>query len=64
VRGHRTEHFLEADVRIFSQIFCGYISPTEAVSQGLAQISEPELLPLADQMFPKFEPFIPEMDRF
>jgi predicted acetyltransferase len=64
VRGHRTEHFLEADIRIFSQIFCGYLTPTEAVSQGLAQISEFELLPLADQMFPKFEPFIPEMDRF
>lgn len=64
VRGHRTEHFLEADIGIFSQIFCGHFSPTEAVSQGLAQISETELLPLADQMFPKFEPFIPEMDRF
>jgi len=64
MRGHRTEHCLEADIRIFSQLFCGYLTPTEAASQGLIQISSPDLLPLADQMFPKFEPFIPEMDRF
>jgi predicted acetyltransferase len=64
VRGHRTEHCLEADIRIFSQLFCGYLTPTEAASQGLLQASDPEVLPLADQMFPKFEPFIPEMDRF
>jgi predicted acetyltransferase len=64
VRGHRTEHCLEADIRLFSQLFCGYLTPTEAASQGLIQISSPDLLPLADQMFPKLEPFIPEMDRF
>lgn len=64
VRGHRTEQCLEADIRIFSQLFCGYLTPTEAYSQGLLQVSSPDLLPLADQMFPKFEPFIPEMDRF
>jgi predicted acetyltransferase len=64
MRGHRTEYCLEADIRFFSQLFCGYLTPTEAASQGLVQISSPDLLPLADQMFPKLEPFIPEMDRF
>jgi len=55
---------LEADVRVFSQIFCGYLSPTEAVSQGLAALSCPSGLEAAETLFPAGEPFIPELDRF
>ena len=36
----------------------------EAESQQLIRISDPEALPIADQMFPKFEPFITDVDRF
>jgi predicted acetyltransferase len=64
VRGHHTEHCLEANIRVFSQIYCGYLTPTEAVSQGLATVRGDETLRIADQIFPKYEPFIPEIDRF
>jgi predicted acetyltransferase len=64
MQGHRTHFCLEADIRVFSQLYCGYLSPTEAESQQLIRISDPEALPIADQMFPKFEPFITDVDRF
>jgi predicted acetyltransferase len=64
VRGHRTHHCLEANIRVFSQIYCGYLTPTEAASQGLITIRSDETLRIADQIFPKYEPFIPEVDRF
>jgi predicted acetyltransferase len=64
VQGHRTKHCLEANIRIFSQIFCGYVTPTEAASQGLITVRGDDALRIADQIFPKFEPFIPENDRF
>jgi predicted acetyltransferase len=63
-QGHRTDYCLEGDIRVFSQLYCGYLSPTEAYSQQLIRFSDPEGLPIADQMFPKFEPFIPDVDRF
>jgi predicted acetyltransferase len=62
--GQRTEHLLEGDIRAFSQLFCGYLSPAEAVSQGLLQASSPEALNVAEDFFPRLEPFIPQMDRF
>ncbi len=55
---------LTADIQIFSQLVCGYVSPTDAVSQGLASVSGPDALEAADQLFPSGEPFIPELDRF
>jgi predicted acetyltransferase len=64
MQGHRTHFCLEADIRVISQLYCGYLSPTEANSQGLIRVSDPEALPIADQMFPKFEPFITDVDRF
>jgi predicted acetyltransferase len=77
VRGHHTDHCLEANIRVFSQIYCGYLTPTEAASQGLVTTRVPtrsegraeggadeETLRIADQLFPKYEPFIPETDRF
>ncbi len=64
VRGHRTRHCLEANIRVFSQIYCGYLTPTEAASQGLITVRDDETLRIADQIFPKYEPFIPESDRF
>jgi predicted acetyltransferase len=64
VRGHRTHHCLEANIRVFSQIYCGYLTPTEAASQGLVTARSDETLHIADQIFPKYEPFVPELDRF
>lgn len=62
--GQRTERWLEADIRSFSQIFCGYVSPAEAASQGLIQSSCQDAINVAEDLFPRLEPFIPQMDRF
>src|SRR5206468_3261435 len=51
--GQRTEHCLEADIRPFSQIFCGYLSPVDAASQGLVSASSPEALAAAEAFFPR-----------
>ena len=56
--------WLEADIRSFSQLFCGYLSAAEAVSQGLMQASGPEAVDRAEAFFPRLEPFIPQIDRF
>jgi predicted N-acetyltransferase YhbS len=55
---------LTADIRTFSQIYCGYTTPTEAVAQGLADASTPEAAVLADRLFPRCDPFVCELDRF
>jgi predicted acetyltransferase len=62
--GRENPHWLEADIRAFSQIFCGYLSAAEGVSQGLMQASSLEAVELADALFPRLEPFIPQIDRF
>jgi predicted acetyltransferase len=55
---------LELDIRIFSQILCGYLSPAEAVSQDLARASSSAALETAELLFPAGDPFIAELDRF
>jgi predicted acetyltransferase len=59
-----TDPSLDLDIRIFSQLYCGYMSAADAVSQGLARASGPEALAVADCLFPGGEPFISELDRF
>lgn len=59
-----TDPYLEADIRIFSQLFCGYMSPSDAVAQELARCSSPAALETADLLFPAGEPFLSELDRF
>jgi predicted acetyltransferase len=59
-----TDPVLELDVRIFSQLYTGFMSPSEAVSQGLAHCDSSEALEIADALFPAGEPFIAEIDRF
>lgn len=61
---HPTDPVLELDVRIFSQLYTGFMSASEAVSQGLARCESPEALEIADVLFPAGEPFIAEIDRF
>jgi predicted acetyltransferase len=58
------DSWLEADVQVFAQIYCGYLSPSEAVSQGLAHASAPDAVELAEALFPPGETFISELDRF
>jgi hypothetical protein len=52
------------DIRTFSQVFCGYLSPAEAVSQGIATASSSSALVTAEALFPSGEPFLSELDRF
>ena len=56
--------WMKADVRILSQIYIGYLSPADAFSQGLIEVSSPEALALAETLFPPSEPFIPQLDEF
>ena len=55
---------LELDIRVFSQVHCGFMSPSEAVSQSLCRATTPEAADLADTLFPAGEPFLAELDRF
>ena len=55
---------LRADVRVFSQIYIGYLSPADALSQGKIEVSGPEALRLAERLFPESEPYIPHLDEF
>jgi hypothetical protein len=65
VRPARTsDPCLKMDIRTFSQIFCGYLSPAEAVSQGMAVASSSAALVTAEALFPNGEPFLSELDRF
>lgn len=59
-----TDPALELDIRIAAQILCGYMSPLEAVSQGLARASSPAALETAEALFPAGDPFLSELDRF
>jgi predicted acetyltransferase len=55
--------YLEADIRVFSQLFCGFLSAGDALSQGLVKCS-PAAEETAEQVFPGNPTFIPELDRF
>lgn len=55
---------LTLDIRTFSQVFCGYLSIADAVSQELAQASSPIALETAEYLFPAGEPFLSDLDRF
>ena len=59
-----TDPYLRMDIRTFSQVFCGYMSPVEAVSQGLATASSPTALETAETLFAPGEPYLSELDRF
>jgi len=59
-----SDPWLKMDIRTFSQVFCGYLSPSDAASQGLASASSPAALETAEQLFPSGEPFLSELDRF
>lgn len=64
VVGGNSANFLKADVRIFSQIYIGYLSPADAYSQGLIEVSGPEALRVAAQLFPESDPFVPFLDEY
>lgn len=59
-----SDPYLELDIQTFSQLFCGFITPTEALAQGMGRCSSPAAAELADRLFATGEPFICEMDRF
>ena len=63
VEGHLPPHSLVAEIRVISQLYCGYLTAGEALSQGLLQ-GPPEAIRAADLLFPRLEPFIPDLDRF
>jgi predicted acetyltransferase len=52
------------DIRTFSQLFCGYLSPGDAASQGLLEFTSPGALDTAEALFPAGDPFLSDLDRF
>jgi len=61
---HKGGLWLEADIRVFSQIYCGYVNPTEAYSLGRIEVSSEKALNLADKIFPSATPYICWLDSF
>lgn len=59
-----SDPYLEMEIQIFSQLFCGYLSAGDALSQGLVRASSPLAHDVAAQLFPAGDPFISELDRF
>jgi len=64
VKPGKTKHCLKANIRAFSQVYIGYQTPTQALSQGRIEVSSPQALEIADKMFPGSEPFIVGTDDF
>lgn len=62
--GRPSDPYLELDIQVFSQIFCGFLTPSEALAQNLGRCSSPAAGELADRIFASGEPFIGELDRF
>lgn len=63
-RARASDPYLEMEIQIFSQLFCGYLSAGDALSQGLVRASSPLAHEVAEQLFPAGDPFISELDRF
>jgi predicted acetyltransferase len=63
-RARPGDPYLAMDIRTFSQVFCGYLSLADAVSQELALASSPTALDTAELLFPAGDPFLSELDRF
>ena len=59
-----TDPYVALDIRTFSQLFCGYLSPIDAASQGLLESSSPTALETAEALFPSGDPFLSDLDRF
>ncbi len=53
----------EADIEIFSQIYSGFLKPSDAVKYGFAA-AEPSVLPKLDELFRAPSPFIYQFDIF
>ena len=63
-RARPSDPYLKMDIRTFSQLFCGYLSIADALSQELALVSSPAALETAELLFPAGDPFLSELDRF
>ncbi len=61
---HADRDWLAADVSVLSQLYVGYLTPSEAASLGSLTASSPEALLLADRLFPARQPFVSPVDQF
>jgi hypothetical protein len=59
-----SDPWLEADIRTFSQLLCGYLSATDGSSMDACRFASDAAYESADRLFPPGEPFISELDRF
>ena len=59
----RDRSWLRADIRIWSQLYLGYQTPSAAHALGLIACDSPETLALADRLFPARLPVIAPLDQ-
>ncbi|MCS6829141.1 MAG: GNAT family N-acetyltransferase [bacterium] len=52
------------NIHVWSQIVGGYLSPAEAFSTGLITLSQPEIVEVLEDLFPKYYPFTTLAERF
>ena len=57
-------NWLRMDIRVLAQFYTGFRLPSDAVLEGDARCSSPAALSLADQIFPRRNPFIAPADQF
>lgn len=54
----------KGSVQVWSQIVGGYLSPSEAYSAGLISVSQPAVVEVLDELFPKYYAFTTLAERF
>lgn len=60
----RATDWARGGIHAWSQIAGGYLSPSEAFSAGLITLSQPEIVEVLDDLFPKCYPFTTVAERF
>lgn len=54
----------QGGIHAWSQIMGGYLAPSEAFSAGLINLSQPDVVDVLDELFPKCYPFTTLAERF
>lgn len=57
-------NWISGDIAALSPLYLGLHPPSRACNEGQLQVSSPDALTLADQLFPPRAPFVPPLDQF
>ena len=56
--------WIQGSIAALAPIYFGFLTPSDAATQGRLRVSSPDALALADQLFPHRTPFVPPLDQF